>query len=93
MGSADSKPQQKNALAAPSSGFPAPSSGFPAPSGGRRRSIRCSNKRGRGKTMRGGTTTQAPWFFQGGIQGGMHKGKRSKGSRRNKNRSKGKRHH
>ncbi len=87
MGSADSKPQQKNALAAPSSGFPAPSSGFPAPSGGRRRSIRCSNKRGRGKTMRGGIRN--PHFGQGG----MHKGKRSKGSRRNKSRSKGKRHH
>lgn len=91
MGSADSKPQpgpgQKNALAAPSSGFPAPSSGFLARSGGRRRSNRRGNRRGRGKTMRGGILT--PHFGQGG----MHKGKRSKGSRRNKSRSKGKRHH
>jgi hypothetical protein len=84
MGSADSKPQpgsgQKNALAAPSSGFL-------ATYGGRRRSNRRGNRRGRGKTMRGGIRT--PHFGQGG----MHKGKRSKGSRRNKSRSKGKRHH
>jgi len=88
MGSANSKPEQgqKNALS-----LAAPSSGFPAPSGGRRRSNRYNNKRGRGKTMRGGQSCSK-------MYGGMHKGKRhSKGSRKNKSnsksRSKSRRHH
>ena len=102
MGSGESKPVNKSTeLSATSS--PAPVLGSPAVSygsGGRRRSNRRSNRRGRGKTMRGGGGYSKT--MRGGQvrfpQGGMHKGKRhSKGSRRNKSKSKSRsnkrRHH
>ena len=88
MGSGPSKKDESIISSSPVSLSPAP----PYGSGGRRR----SNRRGLGKTMRGGRFKT----MRGGqckkTYGGMHKGKRhSKGSRRNKSKSRSNRsrHH
>jgi len=85
MGSGESKPVNKSVLGSPAPVLGSPVASYGAPGGGRRR----SNRRGRGKTMRGGQCKKK-------MYGGMHKGKRhSKGSRRNKSKSRSNRsrHH
>jgi hypothetical protein len=88
MGSGESKPVNKSVFGSPAPVLGSPVASYGAPGGGRRRSNRRGNRRGRGKTMRGGQCKK--------TYGGMHKGKRhSKGSRRNKSKSRSNRsrHH